>query len=372
MAITEKYANFNLATGLNDGTSETNAWQTPADIVEAAGERVNIKDGARYDITTSWASSVAGSSTQPVIIRGYTSTIGDGGKVKLSSSIASAINFTGKFNYIENLDVELSTTQWLNGLIVKSDQGRLLNCKIVNTTTGAMNRYVLDAGITSVINCYIEGRASNTAATAVAQVNILINSAIKATNGQPGVLVLGSYSFVNHSHALIYSGSSTTLEGVRVDGLTNTNGLVIDSFTIDGFDDGLVFTNLAASRVAPVSVSNGIISGAVHAISTDEATIVTGVSMSDIAFYNNTNNYSDMGDNEVSNPILCTADPYIDSANGDFRPNDTASGGALLRGAAEFGAGEVTNNQDVGALQHADPAGGSASGARNPFYGPIG
>jgi hypothetical protein len=29
MAFVEKYANFDLATGLNDGSSEANAWQTP-------------------------------------------------------------------------------------------------------------------------------------------------------------------------------------------------------------------------------------------------------------------------------------------------------------------------------------------------------
>ncbi len=43
MAIIEKYANFDLATGLNDGTSEANAWRATTDVVFAAGERVNLK-----------------------------------------------------------------------------------------------------------------------------------------------------------------------------------------------------------------------------------------------------------------------------------------------------------------------------------------
>lgn len=45
--------------------------------------------------------------------------------------------------------------------------------------------------------------------------------------------------------------------------------------------------------------------------------------------------------------ITLTADPLTDYANGNYAPNTTAGGGALLRGAASLG-------QDIGAVQHRD------------------
>ena len=55
--------------------------------------------------------------------------------------------------------------------------------------------------------------------------------------------------------------------------------------------------------------------------------------------------------------IDLTADPFVNSAADDFRPNNTAGGGADLR-AADGGIPSQTNNNDIGAVQHADPAGG--------------
>lgn len=60
--------------------------------------------------------------------------------------------------------------------------------------------------------------------------------------------------------------------------------------------------------------------------------------------------------------IALSADPYVDQANDDFRPNDTAGGGAELR-AGGLGPASQTNNRDIGAVQHSDPAGG---GGRRP------
>ncbi|AMV28810.1 hypothetical protein VT84_30735 [Gemmata sp. SH-PL17] len=59
-----------------------------------------------------------------------------------------------------------------------------------------------------------------------------------------------------------------------------------------------------------------------------------------------------------------TADPFVNRAARDFTLNNTAGGGALLRGKGfptAFPSG-LTNNRDVGALQHADSGGGTVGG----------
>lgn len=81
------------------------------------------------------------------------------------------------------------------------------------------------------------------------------------------------------------------------------------------------------------------------------------------AGYNNTSgNIS--GTQRVNEGFLTlSGDPFVDGANGDFRPDNTASEGALLRAAwvAVYG---QTNAHDIGAVQHADPAGTVVSGGR--------
>ncbi len=58
--------------------------------------------------------------------------------------------------------------------------------------------------------------------------------------------------------------------------------------------------------------------------------------------------------------IALTADPFTSAAGGDFSLNTTAGGGALLRAAGINPYGQ-TGFLDVGAVQHADPAGGASS-----------
>lgn len=56
--------------------------------------------------------------------------------------------------------------------------------------------------------------------------------------------------------------------------------------------------------------------------------------------------------------ITGAADFFVNAAGGDFTPNATAGGGALLRGLARvFPEGEVTGYHDVGAVQHQDAGG---------------
>ena len=71
----------------------------------------------------------------------------------------------------------------------------------------------------------------------------------------------------------------------------------------------------------------------------------------------NTNNIT----HDVNFTAITDGEPLTDPSNDDFEPNSTASRGALLRGAA-LAVWEQTANADIGAVQHADPAGGGGGG----------
>jgi len=55
--------------------------------------------------------------------------------------------------------------------------------------------------------------------------------------------------------------------------------------------------------------------------------------------------------------VTLTADPFTNKAGKDFTPNTTAGGGAEISGIVKT-ATQANDNGDVGAAQHADPAGG--------------
>jgi len=366
MAITEMYANFDLTTGTNAGTSEANAWQSPADIVYAAGERVNIKTPTRHTMTATHSSATAGSTTQPIYVRGYTTTIGDGGAILLHfPATAYQWGYTGDNVIAEGFDITDLAPVWQTPFSFQSDGGLISNLKLISTTAGVHTDPRLRLDDCAFDNIYIETDGSNSSTGEAFYSNRAHGSSVVVVcnNGQRGVELGAGFRANSVSHILVYSGVSTTLSGINIVGYPDTTGLQVDHFTVDGFDEGVLFSDMPSTVTYGGILTNGVISGAVDAITTDAATIKTGFTMGSIAFYNNTNDYSAMGDNEPLNPIALTADPYEDSANGDFRPNDTASGGALLRGQTKIGAGMITNNQDIGALQHADPAGGGGTGA---------
>lgn len=77
------------------------------------------------------------------------------------------------------------------------------------------------------------------------------------------------------------------------------------------------------------------------------------------AFYSNGSVYeaTPLSSNTIG-AITLTGDPYTAEASDDLSPNSTSGAGASLRNAGLDVFGQ-TDNRDVGAVQHADPAGGS-------------
>ena len=71
---------------------------------------------------------------------------------------------------------------------------------------------------------------------------------------------------------------------------------------------------------------------------------------------NNTSGFTNLVTFE-DDTVTLTADPYVDEASNDFRLNDDAGGGALLKAIAIIFPGQV-QVRDIGGFGHSDPAAG--------------
>lgn len=80
--------------------------------------------------------------------------------------------------------------------------------------------------------------------------------------------------------------------------------------------------------------------------------------MRNCAGYNNSTNFTTSGPLVNQGFITPSTDPYVNQSGGDFRPNSTATGGALLRGAG-IGVYGQTDTVDVGAVQSTPGSGAS-------------
>jgi hypothetical protein len=361
MAIAETYANFvTPAGGLDDGSSEVNAWETPASMAAGAvaGDRVNMRFTSRYTVPSSQTFAFAGSVTQPILIRGYETTIGDGGKILLH--FATGTIYTWLFSGDNVLSYDWDITHSGGGASTpfgfQSDGGFVRSLQFVSDTTGTLTDVLVrldDCGFGSL---YVES-AGNTSSGEIAYINRTFGTSIvtNSVNGRAGVDIGQGYRANSIGRILAYSRVSTTARGLYVTGGDNSSGMYIGQLTIHGFDESLTYDVLQATIGNAMVVDNAILSGAVYGLSIDDATNKCGAVFNNIFFYDCTNQTNGFGDNTILNPIALTADPFVDSSAYDFNLNYLAGGGALVRAAVEIGAGVIESYLDSGALQSPIP-----------------
>lgn len=317
-ALTEKYANFDLATGSDDGTSEANAWKTVGSMVAgyAAGDRVNIKRTASRisgDVTLSTSSG----ATTPTYFRGYTTTIGDGGLFQSSGRW----NMTGTGLTVEGIDIETSNTA---GAMVVNDCSIAIRCLIVNTNASGEGLEVLDASATL---CYAKCGTGGYSAIKIQRSTV--TECFADANGAGRAVEVNVSSLDNRIINCVIDADGAI--GIEADNSTGGRGTTIVGNTIYNSSNaieveagGSIYPNLIA-RNTIYSATNGIV---LKTTSNNFGIgVLVGNAMGDIS----TARISGFGDHEEISEVTLTADPFTDKASQDFSFNDTSGGGALLR-----------------------------------------
>lgn len=278
-----------------------------------------------------------------------------------SASTGNALNITGNGFRIENLAATFSVSNTTNRLFsIGGGSNVVLGCKAIGPALDGFYstaQLVLfdhceavgdfgDAGIrltqpySRVRHCYVHDNTigghgiagnGNTFGYSFDR-NIVANLGGTGANG----IILGIWSQALHNTVHNCSNHGITVPNdnlfeVQALGnlLTNNGGFGLNCFAAGmpacpQFDGNAYFGNTGGTRQ-----------------NLDDAGTVNPVNAS--GPYTNTRD------------VILTADPYVNAANGDFRLNNTAGGGAACRGAAPGSAwpgAAMTGYGDMGAVQH--------------------
>jgi hypothetical protein len=330
MAITERYCNPDLATGLNDGTSEANAWQSLSTAASsyAAGHRVNIKRTSSRDASGDVTFATSATALSPVHIRGYTSTIGDGGMYQTSGTLT----FSGDVMLVEGIDTERSSS-YSQPFIMGSNGGIAYRCRSKNTSATSVCRsmQLFDAG---AMYCDIINVSSDSNSSALEISRGFAHGCRVNSNSGRGIDLEHGYRVGDLQKCYIFGNGSAGSSGIYVTGIDNNGGLGYTDNYIYGVADGIYFNDLDAFPIGThsfvgrniiYSVTNGIFNNDTGVVESTATLIQNAIGSAATA------RYSGFGDLPLPGDITLTADPFVDAANGDFTLNNVSGGGALLR-----------------------------------------
>jgi hypothetical protein len=352
----------------NAGTSAGagNAWATvqKAANTATAGDKVWVKASANYPELVSFNTGAhTGTGASRLVFEGYTTTTGDGGRATItgSGSRASCVVFDGTMDYISlvNFDLTSPTTQCISatgqvdGLVI--DNVRMLKGSGTPSKGMTGNGYGRFAA-TILTRCVVSGGFSSNGLEGFAG-GLIEDTIITGCggNGYSGQGYMNAPEFrrclvtLNTGDGLHFPGAQTNI---------SVNNCTIDGNGGDGVDVGgannqvvVIRNNLITNHTAVGA--KGLVVGAESGTTTVFA---------DYNFYwNNTTNTSGTnasGTHDVTTAL--TVDPYTNAAGSNWNLNATAGGGAVVRAAASaINDGTNVGYRDGGALQHADPAGGT-------------
>lgn len=338
MAWTEKYANFDLTTGDNDGSSEANAWQTTLAMTTGLGTtvsvptRVNIKRQAvGYNLTESQTWSPAGTALCPLWYRGYTTTPGDGGlwEVRYNSIGVASLMISGGYCTVEGVAFLPGATTNVSGFSAAGFFSTMTRCQLYCANAYPSTWNLIDCDI-SLSNTYFDAAGANAGpclmygnrftlldsigVTELARVdcygrNVAIVNNLFVGNGASGVCGI-SIDRANEGREVQIIGNTfyNIGTGLKIDEEPNAvgeRGLVM----------GNVFDTMAAYGIERTNTEAGfltILKNYYRACTSGFTNYTEASTLTNTAF---------------------TASPFVDAANGDFRLNETAGGGGVLRAA---------------------------------------
>lgn len=345
MAFTEKYSSA-AGAGSHDGSSEANAWSWTEAITAinalgaggAAGLRLNHKGNVTR--TASDTYTVGGSSSSPFVIRGYSSTIGDG--------------YQGRTNGNGPLVATNMPTLSYNSTFFPTFAAHT-QCESLTISGTRSGNLVTGANPLVMYRCSLANLSSNTAARCVNNINgSLIDCDMTSTSGATACYTM-SIAGQKVIGGRINGGGNTGIVlsvGATVVGVTIFNcSIAID---ISGSSVPQIHNVTIAGCTTGIKNSIAVMTTVSGALITDCTTGLDNVASTNYMilvgcrFDRNTTNIASGSDyvsltNYANDTTSATqANEYVNYAGNDFRLNT----GSPARAAG------LPYYRDIGALQH--------------------
>lgn len=341
MAFVDKYANFDLATGLNDGSSEANAWQTPADVIAnvAAGNRVNIKKQASdYDLQSEPNFNVSGTATSPIHYRAYETTPGDGGiwSAAYNSDALASLLFTGDYCFVEGIELKPGTaTSGGHNFRVQGLGSVAIRCKAqLLHGAGAIIAYnSVDCDFTMGVNDKMTLAHTN------AQHNSHSRSRFtRVGTSNPGSLITADM----FGAALVFDRCSFVGNGnanencIFFDRAADGRGVFAFGNRFYNFDSALVFDEEPDHPREPAWIIANVFSN-MAAYAVERTNVEAGfVRMFQNYYYSMGTAFSNYSDEAQIGNVALSAAPFSDPGNGNLELNSTTNGGQVLRDLIQY------------------------------------
>lgn len=362
------YYDDDLASGSNDGSSPANAWQSLSAMLSGVkpGDRVNMKKAASPVVLSASATFPAGGLDGAIWYRGYGSEPGDGTKwigqaggsfafiADNGPQLFSDISFTGvsSTSYVVRVNSDDQTTFYKCAFSSDSSaeclSGRectAIACTFSNTGTFSSGGYECWDGDGVAIGCDFEGEGD--------LLNLNTGDESEHVFLACCTLQIGADNSGIELGVFFEESSFSWLCELSIDG-GNGSGRGIGINDIDPVHESA----RGAAYCAVYDCDDGA--------EMDEATIKEWPLFKGMAMGSNaTANYTGFGDwEDLFETTALTAAPWTGS--GDFAPNATAGGGAVLRDGGTIGyiAGSgverYTSAFNIGGYRHGTDDGGDA------------
>jgi len=361
MAITEKYVS-GAGGGAHDGSTEADAFSwtemvTDINLGGKAGNRYNYKGSVSRTTNTDTLTG-DGTSTSPVIIRGYATTIGDGFQGRTSSNgalvttnLPTVSYTTGRFNASGSdfiLYESLSLTSAATGPTLQTGSScAVKSCVIVNSGTNASSAGITPGAFNVIFDCDV---SLTGASGGLAAINISGSGtraiANRATGGTSiGISAPARAAIVDN---LVYASTGI---GISI-AITNTEVLVYGNTVVGGSGDGI--DNITGSIVLQAIVNNMITDNGGYGID--------GVAAGNAIFaaYNRTRDNTSGADNSATDWLAATKYGHVTTDTGGAETDYTNAGSNdyTLISASPAKAAGWWPYRDIGGLQREEPASG--------------
>lgn len=324
------------------------------------GDQINVKAGTADTLNAALTLTSYGvpASSQPIILRGYTSAANDGGIGEVDGAATYVIMDAGTSDATHFIDMKMGncgSAQILN----LDNWSQVINCELYGSSNAIA---ILTSSYCSFINCYIHTITSATTVISVvsggnfhrnyveggattdrifySSTSSMYSENVLVVNSTDGVgIMLSSYGAMVQGN-VIYSTVASTKGGIEGFN-TNAYGHCVINNIIEGFSGTGGAPVKWAAGTRPQSVMGGNV------------------------FYNNDTDAMVGGEGFLTylgNDVIATASPFTAAGSGDFTPTSEAQ--AVNAFPIVNGLPTKTSYKDSGAYQVENAGGGGSGGVR--------